>query len=208
VRSLHVRHRRPCSALRFVIQSTASGGASRCPCLHQRRHTPSKPPREASLLVTRWFTAPICRVGFRSGLSAPRKAGRRPTLQPPPQIPKSKASTAYEVVYFLSASVVYFYSALDIADPHKALREMRRVLKASGTLIFVEHGRAPDPGVVVWQDRLTPVWKRIGGGCHLNRKIDEIIKTAGFQIPKLTTSYIPGPRPMTYTYQGIAQTIR
>src|ERR1700733_13718033 len=50
-------------------------------------------PREASLLATGWFTAPICRVAFRSGLSAPRKAGRRPTLQPPPQIPQSKAPT-------------------------------------------------------------------------------------------------------------------
>src|ERR1700729_712133 len=80
------------------------------------------PPREASLLVTGCFTAPICRVGFRSGLSAPRKAGRRPTLQPPPQIPQSKASTASEVVYFLSAQVVYFYSALD----SKAITCLRR----------------------------------------------------------------------------------
>src|SRR5208282_3304697 len=64
------------------------------------------PPSEASLLATGRFTAPICRVGFRSGLSAPRKAGRRPTLQPPPQIPQSKAPTTRELVYFLSASVV------------------------------------------------------------------------------------------------------
>ena len=81
-------------------------------------------------------------------------------------------------------------------------------MKPSGRLIFVEHGRAPDAGVARWQDRLTPLWKRIGGGCHLNRRIDEIIKGAGFQIPALAASYIPGPRPMTYTYQGIAHSRR
>jgi ubiquinone/menaquinone biosynthesis C-methylase UbiE len=101
-------------------------------------------------------------------------------------------------------TVVLTWTLCSIADPQRALKEMKRVLKASGKLIFVEHGRAPDAGVAVWQDRLTPLWKRIGGGCHLNRRIDEMIKQAGFQIPELTTSYIPGPRPMTYTYQGAA----
>ncbi len=104
-------------------------------------------------------------------------------------------------------TVVLTWTLCSIADPQRALKEMKRVLKACGKLIFVEHGRAPDPGVAVWQDRLTPLWKRIGGGCHLNRRIDEMIKQAGFQIPELTASYIPGPRPMTYTYQGIARTI-
>jgi ubiquinone/menaquinone biosynthesis C-methylase UbiE len=101
-------------------------------------------------------------------------------------------------------TVVLTWTLCSIAAPERALREMKRVLKTSGKLIFVEHGRAPDPDVEVWQDRLTPLWKRIGGGCHLNRRIDQIIKEAGFQIPELTTSYIPGPRPMTFTYQGTA----
>jgi len=105
-------------------------------------------------------------------------------------------------------TVVLTWTLCSIVDPQRALKEMKRVLKPSGKLIFVEHGRAPDPGVAVWQDRLTPLWKRIGGGCHLNHRIDEIIKGAGFQIPELTTSYIPGPRPTTYTYQGVAQAIR
>jgi len=64
---------------------------------------------------------------------------------------------------------------------------MKRVLKASGRLIFVEHGRAPDLTVEAWQNRFTPVWKHIGGGCHLNRKIDELITAAGFQIIELKT---------------------
>ena len=49
-----------------------------------------------------------------------------------------------------------------------------------------------------------PAWKRIGGGCHLNRKIDDLITGAGFQIVELRTNYLPGPRPMTYTYHGFA----
>jgi hypothetical protein len=56
----------------------------------------------------------------------------------------------------------------------------------------------------VWQDRITPVWKRVGGGCHLNRKIDDLITAAGFRI-EMKTCYLPGPRPMTYTYQGFAE---
>lgn len=104
-------------------------------------------------------------------------------------------------------TVVLTWTLCSIPDPQKALQEMNRALRPDGQLIFVEHGRAPDSGVAAWQDRLTPIWKHIGGGCHLNRRIDEIIKQAGFRIAELTTSYIPGPRPMTYTYQGIAQKI-
>lgn len=102
-------------------------------------------------------------------------------------------------------TVVLTWTLCSIPEPQKALQEMKRALRPDGQLIFVEHGRAPDSSVAAWQDRLTPIWKPIGGGCHLNRKIDEIIKQAGFRIAELTTSYTPGPRPMTYTYQGIAQ---
>jgi ubiquinone/menaquinone biosynthesis C-methylase UbiE len=102
-------------------------------------------------------------------------------------------------------TIVLTWSLCSIADPLKALEQMARVMKAGGKLTFLEHGRAPDPGVVSWQDRLTPYWKRIAGGCHLNRKVDELITDAGFQITEVKTFYLPGPRPMTYTYQGIAQ---
>src|SRR6266852_1194926 len=79
-------------------------------------------------------------------------------------------------------TVVVTWTLCSIANAPKSLQQMRRVLKENGRLIFLEHGRAPDPSVVAWQDRITPVWKRIGGGCHLNRKIDELITAAGFQI--------------------------
>jgi ubiquinone/menaquinone biosynthesis C-methylase UbiE len=102
-------------------------------------------------------------------------------------------------------TVVVTWTLCSIPNAAQALQEMKRVLKSNGCLIFLEHGRAPDPGVVTWQDRLTPLWKRIGGGCHLNRKIDDLITAAGFQIVELRTGYLPGPRPMTYTYQGFAR---
>jgi len=97
------------------------------------------------------------------------------------------------------------WTLCSIPNAAKALEQMKRVLKVRGRLLFIEHGRAPDHRVLAWQDRLTPVWKRIGGGCHLNRKIDELITQAGFQIIELKTCYLPGPRPMAYTHQGFVQ---
>lgn len=102
-------------------------------------------------------------------------------------------------------TIVMAWTLCSIPNAAKALQQMRRVLKADGRLIFVEHGRAPDRKVAAWQDRLTPFWRRATGGCHLNRKVDDLIVGAGFQITELTTSYLPGPRPMTYTYQGAAR---
>ncbi|MGH9433024.1 MAG: class I SAM-dependent methyltransferase [Terriglobia bacterium] len=102
-------------------------------------------------------------------------------------------------------TVVVTWTLCSIANAPSALQQMKRVLKSNGRLIFLEHGRAPDPGVAAWQDRLTPVWKRVAGGCHLNRKVDELITGAGFRIAELKTCYLPGPRPMTYTYQGFAE---
>jgi ubiquinone/menaquinone biosynthesis C-methylase UbiE len=102
-------------------------------------------------------------------------------------------------------TVVVTWTLCSIANPAKALEEMRRVLKANGRLVFLEHGRSPDAGVARWQDRLTPAWKRVTGGCHLNRQVDALIRAAGFRISDLETCYLPGPRPMTYTYQGLAQ---
>jgi SAM-dependent methyltransferase len=92
-----------------------------------------------------------------------------------------------------------------LPDTDRALREMHRVLRRSGHLLFVEHGRAPESNVRWWQDRLTPVWKRIGGGCHLNRAIQMLIENAGFQFDRLETGYIHGPNPLTFMYEGSAR---
>jgi ubiquinone/menaquinone biosynthesis C-methylase UbiE len=166
----------------------------------------------------------VLEVGIGSGLNLPfysaevyRVYGVEPSAELQKMARKRMASQATRVE-FLSQSaeedvplsdksidtVVMTWTLCSIPDPLKALRQMKRVLKPDGRLIFIEHGRAPDSGVAAWQDRLTPVWKRIGGGCHLNRKIDDLLVAAGFQITELKTYYLPGPRPMTYTYQGFA----
>src|SRR5437660_494303 len=167
----------------------------------------------------------VLEIGIGSGLNLPFYSsdvqhvyGVDPSLELQRMASKRVSSTPFEVGFFRQSAedplplgdatidtVVMTWTLCSIPNPASALHQMKRVLKANGRLIFVEHGRAPDPGVVRWQDRITPVWKRIGGGCHLNRKIDELIRTAGFQISDLKTFYLPGPKPMTYTYQGSAQ---
>ena len=101
-------------------------------------------------------------------------------------------------------TVVTTWTLCSVPDPLQALREMRRVLKPQGRLLFIEHGFSPDARVQAWQRRLNPIWRRIGGGCHLDRRIDELIRSVGFEIAELQTTYLPGPRPMTYTYEGQA----
>jgi ubiquinone/menaquinone biosynthesis C-methylase UbiE len=102
-------------------------------------------------------------------------------------------------------TIVSTWSLCSIADAPGALEEMLRVLKPGGRFLFVEHGRAPDAGVRRWQDRLTPIWRRVGGGCHLNRPIAELIGGAGFHIERLDTGYMRGPKPMAFMYEGSAR---
>lgn len=101
-------------------------------------------------------------------------------------------------------TAVTTWSLCSIPDVMAALAEIRRVLKPSGSLLFVEHGRAPETAVARWQDRITPVWRPIAGGCHLNRPIDALIREAGFRLRELQTGYMPGPRPFTFMYEGRA----
>jgi ubiquinone/menaquinone biosynthesis C-methylase UbiE len=184
--------------------------------------------KEAARLRAAWIPharGEVLELGIGSGLNLPfyssevqRVCGVDPSIELQ-RMAHDRAGAAPISVEFLSQSaeqqlpldnasidtVVITWTMCSIVNPSKALEQVKRVLKASGRLIFIEHGRAPDPRVVVWQDRLTPVWKRVGGGCHLNRKVDELITHAGFQIIELKTCYLAGPRPMTYTYQGLAR---
>jgi len=170
----------------------------------------------------------VLEVGIGSGLNLPFYSSRvqhvygvEPSLELQQMARRRVAAGPFEVEFLAQSAedrlpladasvdtVVLTWTLCSIANAPKALDQIKRVLRSSGRLIFLEHGRAPDPGVVVWQDRLTPAWRRIGGGCHLNRKIDELITAAGFQITDLTTCYLPGPRPMTYTYQGFARVVQ
>ena len=105
-------------------------------------------------------------------------------------------------------TVVTTWTLCSIPNAHQALREAKRVLRPNGRLLFVEHGLSPDAGVEVWQHRLNPLWRRLAGGCNLDRRIDELVRSAGFEIAQLETGYLRGPRPFTYTYQGLALTGR
>ena len=167
----------------------------------------------------------VLEVGIGSGLNLPfyssearRVHGVDPSAELQRLARKRAAGHSAEIDFVLQSAdeplpfgdasmdtVVMTWTLCSIPNPPKALGEMRRVLKSTGRLIFVEHGRSPDRGVAAWQDRLTPAWKRIGGGCHLNRKVDELIEQAGFQMQELRNFYVRGLRPMTYMYQGIAR---
>lgn len=166
----------------------------------------------------------VLEVGIGSGLNLPfydpARVEKLWGLEPAPEIRRmaeKKAAGSPIPVEFIDLpgetiplednsvdTVVTTYTLCTIPDAVRALHEMRRVLKTGGQLLFSEHGRAPDAAVRRWQDRLTPMWKRIGGGCHLNRDIPELLRQGGFAVDRLETMYLPGPRPMTFTYWGAA----
>ncbi len=102
-------------------------------------------------------------------------------------------------------TAVTTWTLCTVPDVGRALAEVRRVLRADGRLIFVEHGRAPDARVVRWQDRLTPLWRRIAGGCHLNRPIDDLVRAGGFEIDEIERGYVAGARVAAYFYRGVAR---
>ena len=167
----------------------------------------------------------VLEVGIGSGLNLPfysHEVIRVHGVDPSPEMQKiarQRIRNAAVPVEFLSQSaeeplpladasmdsVVVTWSLCSMVNPSSALKEMRRVLKSSGSLIFIEHGRAQEAGVAAWQRRITPIWKHLAGGCHLDRPVDEMITATGFKLTELKNFYTRGPRILTYTYQGIAQ---
>jgi len=166
----------------------------------------------------------VLEIGVGSGLNLPfyeTTVKRLLALDPSEELlkmAKKKADAAAFPIEFLPHTseaiplddccldtVVTTWTLCTIPDPARALQEMRRVLRPNGTLLFAEHGLAPDAGVRAWQERLNPLWGKVTGGCNLNRKMDELIRASGFRIVELDTGYAKGLRPMSYMYSGRAQ---
>ena len=166
----------------------------------------------------------VLEVGIGSGLNLPYYSGaveRLYGLDPSPQLlamtrkglqkmrlRADLVCQSAERLPFADASfdsVVITWTLCSIPDAGSALREIRRVLKPGGELLFIEHGLAPEPRVAAWQRRLTPLWRPLAGGCHLDRPIENLIRSAGFAVAELKNAYLKGPKPFTYIYEGSAR---
>jgi ubiquinone/menaquinone biosynthesis C-methylase UbiE len=183
-----------------------------------------RPVRRQRQKVVPLASGTVLEIGFGSGLNLPyydsERVSRLYGLEPSPEA-TGMARDATQAVDFdveilnqpaeqiplepgAVDSVVVTYTLCTIPDTGAALAEMRRVLDSSGRLIFCEHGAAPDASVRRWQDRVDPIWKRLAGGCRLNRAIPEILGRAGFRVEQMETMYLPGWRPASFNYWGIA----
>jgi ubiquinone/menaquinone biosynthesis C-methylase UbiE len=165
----------------------------------------------------------VLEVGFGSGLNVPHYPGvvNRVQAVDPATVgrklaAKRVASSGVPVEYvdldgqalsLPSASVDHVlttWTLCSIPDVDRALSEIRRVLRPGGLFHFVEHGRSPDLGVAGWQDRLTPFQRRVAGGCHLNRPIDQLVRNSGLELVRLDNYYVKGPRAFGYMFEGVA----
>lgn len=166
----------------------------------------------------------VIEIGFGSGLNLPHlppgvtgvwavdpaDLGRRLSERRRDEVPVPVVFAAPDAEHLPFAAdrfdaALSTWTLCTIPDPVQALRETRRVLKPGARLHFVEHGLAPDPGPVRWQHRLTPVQRRVAGGCHLDRDIPALLQAAGFDIVSLDTYYEKGaPRSYGFTYEGSA----
>jgi ubiquinone/menaquinone biosynthesis C-methylase UbiE len=183
---------------------------------------------EARRRICEGLEGDVLEIGFGTGLNAPYyppEVSKIVAIEPSkvcmriaePRIVKASTPVEYggltgEHLDLPSGefdAVLSTWTLCTIPNLDAALSEVRRVLKPGGTFHFIEHGHAPDEKVARLQRRLEPINKRLGGGCHLTRRIPEEIEKAGFDIQKLDTYYFKGePKPMGYSYEGRAISAR
>jgi len=185
----------------------------------------TKPTRKQREKVVHRAEGDVLEIGFGSGLNLPhydRGRVRKIFGLEPSEGMRRKAQPNVDVsgldVEFIDLpgeeiplesrsvdTVLVTFTLCSIADAVTALQGMRRVLKPGGTLLFAEHGAAPDANVRRWQDRLNPTWKRFSGGCNMNRDIPGLIESGGFRITSDERMYIPGVKILSYNYWGVAK---
>jgi len=180
--------------------------------------------REVRARVCAPLSGDVVEVGFGTGLNVPyypAEVARVRAVEPSSMcrriseprrarsgVPIDDAGLTGESLDLGSESVdaaLSTWTLCTIPDLEAALAELLRVLRPGGSFHFVEHGRAPDPGVARWQGRIEPVWKPVAGGCHLTRPIADVLVDAGFTIDRLDTYYLEEvPRPFGFTFEGHA----
>jgi ubiquinone/menaquinone biosynthesis C-methylase UbiE len=166
----------------------------------------------------------VLEIGIGSGLNLPfydaqqvcKVWGLEPSIEMTRLATRAAKGVPFELQFIASPAeviplptgsidtVLMTYVLCTIQDPAAALREMRRVIRRGGQLLFCEHGAAPNRVVRRQQDLVNPVWKRLGGGCNLNRPIPALIEASGFKIDRLEAGYIRGWRPASFNYWGSA----
>jgi ubiquinone/menaquinone biosynthesis C-methylase UbiE len=173
--------------------------------------------------VTAGLAGEVLEIGFGSGLNVPHyppgltrvravdpaETGRKLAAKRVAActVPVDYIGTDAQVLPLDDASVDHVLSTwtlCTVPDAGQALAEVRRVLRPGGALHFLEHGLAPDQKVAGWQNRLTPLQRRLFGGCHLNRPIGPLVAGAGLELTQLKTYYLKGPRALGYTFEGVA----
>ena len=165
----------------------------------------------------------VLEIGFGSGLNVPhypaavthvravdpatagrRLAAKRLAASPVPveyiglngqELPLDPASVDH---------VLTTWTLCTIPDVGRALSEVYRVLRPGGSFHFVEHGRSPDFRIARWQDRLTPLQRRLAGGCRLNRPIAQLVADSGLDLTRMENYYAKGPKPFGYMFEGRA----
>ncbi len=151
------------------------------------------------------YPASVTRVLAVDPATAGRKLGAERVKQSP--VPVEFAGLDAERLPAADGSVDHVLSTwtlCTVPDPARALAEIARVLRPGGSLHFAEHGLSPDARVAGRQRFFTPVQKIVFGGCHLDRPIDQLIRASGLELGKLDTYYLPGPKAVGYTFEGVA----